>query len=309
MPNSNESEATEPASFSRRLDDIARRVEQRLTVHLEPSGGQATSADRLAEAMRYAALGGGKRIRPFLLIASASLFGVSSDHAMEAACALECVHCYSLIHDDLPAMDDDNMRRGRPSLHIVFGEAAAILAGDSLLTLAFEILSRPQTHPDPQIRTDLVLRLARAAGWCGMAGGQSLDVETEGKRLNEGQIAAIQALKTGALFQFACEAGAILGGGDARARNALGSFGAMLGTAFQLADDLLDMEGDAAHIGKATQKDHAAGKATLVTLSGAAASHARLEALEVQAISALEPYGERGLALAEAVRFVARRAH
>ena len=203
--------------LTEKLERIASLIEGRLDALLAPeptASGQA----RLIEAMRYAALGGGKRLRPFLLIESARLFGVAEEEALNAAAALECVHCYSLVHDDLPCMDDDKMRRGRPTAHIAFGEATAILAGDALLTLAFDILSDPRTHPEPGVRVALIGLLAKAAGVGGMAGGQALDLAAEGQSLGPMEVARMQAMKTGALFNFACDAGAVLGGADARAR-------------------------------------------------------------------------------------------
>jgi len=296
-------------SFSDKRDDVARRVEARLAQLLGPAPGDGTQADDLVAAMRYGALGGGKRIRPFLLMESAALFGVDYTRSLDAACALECVHCYSLIHDDLPVMDDDAMRRGRPSVHVAFGEATAILAGDGLLTLAFEILADPHNHTDAQIRAELVLQLAQAAGWRGMAGGQALDLASEGLQLETGQVSAIHALKTGAIIRYACEAGAILGGAGPTQRDALKGYGAALGEAFQLADDLLDLEGTAERLGKAAQKDEAAGKATMVAALGSDGARARLKVLEDRAIAALEPFGAEVATLTEAARFAVRRAH
>ncbi len=297
------------ATFGDRLEETAKLVERRLEAHLARRGEEGAAARRLEEAMAYGALDGGKRIRPFLLIESARLFGVAPEAALDAACALECVHCYSLIHDDLPAMDDDAVRRGRPSAHLAFDEATAILAGDALLTLAFEILAAPRTHAEAEIRAALALGLAKAAGSRGMAGGQALDLAAEGQRLAAEEIARIQALKTGALFGYACEAGAILGEAAAAERRALAAYGAAVGAAFQLADDLLDLEGDARRLGKATGKDQVMGKATLITVLGADAARARLAALEKKAIAALAPFGEDAATLADAARFAARRAH
>jgi farnesyl diphosphate synthase len=259
--------------------------------------------------MRYAALGGGKRLRPVLLIESAALFGVKAENALDAAAAIECVHCYSLVHDDLPAMDDDALRRGRPTLHLAFDEATAILAGDGLLTLAFEILATPQTHGDPAVRGELALGLARSAGWAGMAGGQSLDLEAEGKRLEVNEIRRMQGLKTGALIQFACVAGAILGRAEGDDWKALESYGRLLGQAFQLSDDLLDVTGDMDKLGKETGKDSEAGKATLVAVLGLEEARAELERLEGEAIASLERFGERAEILKEAACFVSRREH
>jgi farnesyl diphosphate synthase len=259
--------------------------------------------------MRYSALGGGKRLRPFLVLESARLCGVHDEGAVNAAAALECVHCYSLVHDDLPAMDDDDLRRGRPTVHRVFDEATAILAGDALLTLAFEIIADPRTHPEAGIRAELALMLARSAGRAGMAGGQMLDLEAPGGALGEADILRLQAMKTGALIRFGCEAGAVLGAAAPEKRQALQQYGAALGQAFQLADDLLDVEGDPAIVGKATAKDADAGKATLVGLIGIDQARLRLRALEDKARTALAPFGAEGRILAEAAAFVANRSH
>lgn len=296
-------------TFALKISIVAALVEQRLTDHLSGARGPREPHGRLAEAMRYAVLGGGKRLRPFLLIEAAGLFGVKTENALDAAAALECVHCYSLVHDDLPAMDDDDLRRGRPSTHIAFDEATAILAGDALLTLAFEIMARRETHADPAVRANLTLGLARAAGWTGMAGGQALDLEAEGKSLSPDEIRHLQALKTGALIRFSCEAGAILGGAEAKQRAAIAAFGDKLGQAFQLADDLLDLEGDSTRMGKKTRKDRAVGKATLVASFGPEKARIYLKDLEQDAINALKPFGEKAAALIEAAHFVSGREH
>ena len=206
----------------------------------EALSGEIARPARLLAAMRHAALGGGKRLRPFILIESARLFGRTTTQALGAAAALECVHCYSLVHDDLPAMDDDDLRRGRPTVHKAFDEATAILAGDALLTLAFAVLADPATDPDPAVRAELVASLAAAAGLGGMAGGQMLDLAGGGAARGEADIRLMQAMKTGALFRAAAEAGAILGRAGAAEREGLAAFGAALGLAFQLADDLID---------------------------------------------------------------------
>jgi farnesyl diphosphate synthase len=289
------------------LERVAGAVEERLDRLLAPSLSPSPVGARLGQAMRYAALGGGKRLRPFLLIESARLFGVDEEDALPAACALECVHCYSLVHDDLPSMDDDAVRRGRPTLHIAFDEATAILAGDALLTLAFETLSDPSTHDDPAIRAELVLLLAKAGGWQGMALGQTLDLSPERQEFGPGEVAGMQALKTGALFRFACEAGAVLGRAPASERAALRDYAASLGQAFQLADDLLDAHGDAHALGKAVAKDAGQGKATLVALLGVEAAKARLAVLVAEAESALVPFGDKAAALIDAARFIAER--
>jgi len=296
--------------FQQRLEANAEVVEGHLNKLLGESGRiDAAPPERLAEAMRHGTLGGGKRLRPHLLIESAALFDVSREAALDAAAALECVHCYSLIHDDLPAMDDDDLRRGRPTVHRAFDEATAILAGDALLTLAFEIVAGESAHPDAEVRARLMAGLARAAGWRGMAGGQMLDLMAPGEDLKAAEIARLQAMKTGALLKFACEAGGIVGGAGAEEMVALTRYGATIGQAFQLADDLLDAEGDAATLGKAAGKDEAAGKATLVTLMGPEAAKGRLRELEAEAVSVLEPFGARGAMLAETADFIIHRTH
>jgi farnesyl diphosphate synthase len=292
--------------FSERFDANAKFVENGLESWLT-SDRLGCVPPRLLEAMRYGTLGGGKRLRPFLLIESARLFSVAPEQALNAACALECVHCYSLIHDDLPAMDDDSMRRGRPTVHKAFGEATAILAGDALLTAAFEIMGAPGTHADAAVRASLCVGLARASGGCGMAGGQALDLEASGRALTETDIRKLQGMKTGALIRFACEAGALLGGAPEMLRAALRDYSSSLGAAFQLADDLLDAEGEAAIIGKATGKDDPAGKATLVALMGIERSHRILCELRDEAHRALAPFGQDGAMLAEAADFVILR--
>ena len=260
---------------------------------------------RLAEAMRYAAVGPGKRLRPFLLVESAALFGVPRLRALRAGAALECVHCYSLAHDDLPAMDDDDLRRGRPALHRKFSEATAILAGDALLTLAFEILADKATHPDAELRSALVSHLAKAAGMGGMVGGQMLDIEAESGGFDSlGDVVRMQSLKTGALFMFACEAGAILGGADP---GPLRQYADNIGLAFQIADDILDVESTPKALGKATQKDGGKRKATFVEMLGLEGAKSRAEALSAQAIAALEVYDPKADMLREAARFMVSR--
>jgi farnesyl diphosphate synthase len=277
------------------------------------AGGQAPPA-RLLEAMRYSTLSGGKRIRPLLVVASGNLFGVPQQRSLMAGAALELIHCYSLVHDDLPAMDNDDLRRGRPTTHKAFDDATAILAGDGLLTLAFEAAARSAIHPEAEVRVNLIAALARAAGVAGMVGGQMLDLAAEGRfadgkplALDEAAIEALQAMKTGALLQFACAAGAILGKAGVTERDALDRYGAAVGKAFQIADDLLDVEGDSAILGKAAHKDAAAGKATLVGIIGVEAAKTRLKALVDEAGAALAPFGARGQTLAEAAKFIAER--
>jgi len=302
------------SDFNTRLATVAAETEAQLDRLLrpEPVEGETTRPERLLAAMRHAVLGGGKRLRPFLLFESAALFGASREGALLAGAALECLHCYSLVHDDLPAMDDDELRRGRPTVHKAFDHATAILAGDALLTLAFDCVARADVHPDASVRIALVTELARAAGLGGMAGGQMLDLAAEGRfdrkrALAEDEIATMQAMKTGALIGFACRAGAILGQADAAARDSIDRYGAALGQAFQIADDLLDVEGDSATLGKTAGKDAAAGKATLVASLGAAGARARLAALIAQADAALAPFGAKADILRAAARFIAAR--
>ena len=297
-------------TFNQRLHDRASLIDRRLDDWLTNSARFGFIPERLNGAMRYAVLGGGKRLRPFLVLESARICGLADEAALNAAAALECVHCYSLVHDDLPAMDDDDLRRGRPTVHKAFDEGTAILAGDALLTLAFEILADPATHPDPAVRGALALGLARGAGRAGMAGGQMLDLEAPGKTLTEAEILRLQSMKTGALICFACEAGAILAGAGEAQRQALLDYGRALGVAFQLADDLLDVEGDAALVGKAVAKDKDAGKATLVSLIGVEAARRRLGEMEARARDALAPFGPDAAAiLSAAAHFVANRKH
>jgi farnesyl diphosphate synthase len=300
--------------FAGRLAAVAAETEALLGRLLadEPLPGEIARPQRLLAAMRHAVLGGGKRLRPFLLVETAALFGAGRDGALMAGAALECLHCYSLVHDDLPAMDDDDLRRGRPTVHKAFDEATAILAGDALLTLAFDLLARGEVHPDPAVRIALVLELARTAGLGGMAGGQMLDLAAEGRfegkrALNENEVVTLQAMKTGALIRFACRAGAILGQAEPQARANIDRYGAAIGQAFQIADDLLDIEGDTATLGKAAHKDAAAGKATLVTALGAAGARARLGTLVAQADAALAPFGAKADTLRAAARFIAER--
>jgi farnesyl diphosphate synthase len=236
------------------------------------------------------------------------------ERALMAGAALECVHCYSLVHDDLPTMDNDALRRGRPTTHKAFDDATAILAGDGLLTFAFDLLARPEAHPDPEVRIALVMALARGAGLGGMVGGQMLDLEAEGRfagntplALSEDEVRTLQAMKTGALLRFACIAGAILGQARSQERDAVDRYGVAIGQAFQIADDLLDIEGDPETVGKATGKDAAAHKATLVGVLGVDAAKARLRALVGEAEAALMPFGSAAEVLVAAARFVAER--
>ena len=284
-----------PLSFEAALGACARHTDAVLDRLLPPA-----SAGRLGEAMRYGALGQGKRLRPFLVVESAKLCGVPAARALRVGAALECVHCYSLVHDDLPAMDDDDMRRGRPALHKAFDEATAILAGDALLTLAFEILADPATHPDGAVRSLLIAGLAKAAGHAGMAGGQMLDMAADA--MDAAAIVRMQAMKTGALFRFACEAGAILGG---REPGPFRQYADNFGPAFQIADDILDVTSSPERLGKSTQKDK--DKATIVALLGVRRATAKAEELAEKAIAALAEFGEAAETLREAARFAVRR--
>ena len=302
--------------FLSRLDATAKETDALLDRLLSatPADGELSRPARLMDAMRYSSLGGGKRFRPLLVVESAALFDVARPQALMAGAALECVHCYSLVHDDLPAMDNDDLRRGQPTAHKAFDEATAILAGDGLLTFAFDILSRPETHPDPAVRVELVSALARAAGLGGMVGGQMLDLAAEGRfsgdgpeRLGESEVRTLQAMKTGALLQFACEAGGMLGSATAAQRQALKRYGFAVGQAFQIADDLLDLEGDPALVGKQTGKDAVAGKATMVGVLGSAGAKAKLRELVAAAEQALSPFGPAAAILVEGANFVADR--
>lgn len=272
-----------------------------------PLSGEIARPDRLMAAMRHGVLNGGKRLRPFLVMESAALFSADGEAALRVAAALECVHCYSLIHDDLPAMDDDDLRRGQPTVHRAFDEATAILAGDALLTLAFDIIAGEATILPAERRAALVLALARAAGAGGMVGGQKLDLEAEHTPPDEAGVIRLQAMKTGALIRFACEAGAIVAGAAAEDRERLAEFGSAIGLAFQLADDLLDLTADASQMGKATGKDAAAGKGTLVALHGANWARSQLHGLVGQAHALLDPYGDKAALLKKAATFVATR--
>ena len=262
---------------------------------------------QLIESMRYASLDGGKRLRPFLLMQSAGLFGVGERSALRTGSALELIHCYSLVHDDLPAMDDDDLRRGKPTVHKQFDEATAILAGDALLTLAFEVLAHPETHANAGVRCDLVAGLAKAAGAHGMVGGQMIDLQAENETFDIGQITRLQRLKTGELIAYACEGGAILGQASNNAREALRGYAHDLGLAFQIADDLLDVEGSVEEVGKAVNKDEDAGKATFVSILGVERARSQANRLADQAIEHLAIFGEKADLLRQAARFVVER--
>lgn len=266
-----------------------------------------TPENRLVEAMRYATLEGGKRIRPFLVIESAKLFGVDVMRAKRVAAALEFIHCYSLVHDDLPAMDDADLRRGIPSLHKKYDEATAILAGDALLTLAFEVIAEPETAVDPYVRCELTSMLAKASGMHGMVGGQMLDLIGETANFDVGQISRLHRMKTGMLMSFACEAGAVLGRADETRKRALRSYAFDLGLAFQVTDDILDVEGDPAETGKEQGKDAASGKSTFVTTLGAEQAKMRAEMLVAQAVRHLHVFDNRADTLRAFARYVLER--
>ena len=288
-----------------RAAEVETVLERLLTGRAGP--GEIVRPPRLLAAMRHGVLNGGKRLRPLLVMESAALFDADAADALRVAAALECVHCYSLIHDDLPSMDDDDLRRGQPTVHKAFDEATAILAGDSLLTLAFDILAADESGLAAAARLELIAGLARAAGIGGMAGGQALDLAAGSTPPDEAGIITLQAMKTGALIRYACEAGAIAGGASRADRERLSEFGAAIGLAFQLADDLLDLSADAGAMGKATGKDAAAGKATLAALNGEGWARQQLSGLVAQAQALLEPFGARARLLNAAASFVADR--
>ena len=265
--------------------------------------------DQVLDAMAYVLLAGGKRLRPFLVMKSASLFSIEENYAARVAAAVECVHTYSLIHDDLPAMDDDDMRRGQPSLHKKYDQATAILAGDALLTLSFEILSSPKTHPDAEVRCELVARLAKAIGAQGMVGGQMIDLIAENQSLIESEITRMQHMKTGALIVFCCEAGAILAKVTGNKRDSLIGYAGNIGLAFQIVDDLLDVEGRSEDIGKTAGKDAEAGKATLVSLMGTEKTKESAKNLIEQAVTGLQSFDEKADILRSLAVFVFNRSH
>jgi farnesyl diphosphate synthase len=290
--------------LTKEMARAANVVEQALEVLLPPVEG---AEGRLAESMRYATLGGGKRLRAFLVIESAAVFGVSETCAARVAASVEMIHAYSLVHDDLPAMDNDDWRRGKPSAHKAFDEATAILAGDALQCRAFELLAEHDSHSDPQARCELIMALGSAAGARGMAGGQMIDMVAEGHVLDGPAVTRLQALKTGRLIQYSAEAGAILGRASTQQRHLMAAYGRDLGAAFQIADDLLDVEGDAAEVGKATGKDAAAGKATMVSILGVDLARAHADMLARQAAAHLDGFGDRAAALRALTAFVVAR--
>jgi len=288
------------------LKDFASVIENKMLSLLPVSEGRE---ENVIEAMRYALLAGGKRLRPFLAVQSAALFSINPENALRVAAAIECVHTYSLIHDDLPAMDDDDMRRGLPTTHKKYDDATAILAGDALLTLAFEILSDEKTHSDAEIRCDLILALSRAIGAKGMVGGQMIDLKAENQSLQQYEIIRMQHMKTGELIIFSCEVGAILAKVSDDRRTALNKYAENIGLAFQIVDDLLDIEGNSEDIGKTAGKDIEAGKATLVSFKGVEEARALADELINNAISHMDIFDEKSEVLKSLAKFVINRAH
>lgn len=288
------------------LEEVSAALQDKMEMLLpHPDNGVGT----LAEAMRYACLSGGKRLRPFLTVSSARLFGVSQEAALQVATAIEMIHTYSLIHDDLPAMDDDDLRRGQPATHIKFGEATAILTGDALLTYAFQLLSESNVHSDPGVRCELIRALATASGFRGMVGGQMMDMEAQNEELTLDQIIRLQRLKTGELFAISCEAGAILGKAPWQIRSALRAYAHDLGLAFQIRDDLLDAEGSRDEVGKGVKKDERAGKATLVSIMGLERAREQCRILAEQAIRHLDVFDDKARNLRKMAEFVITRRH
>ena len=288
------------------LADVAEAIDrffdQRLAIPGDPR-------DQLYEAMRHAAIGGGKRLRPLLVRAAADIFRVDRNLSLTVGAAVEAMHVYSLIHDDLPCMDDDDLRRGKPTVHKAFDEATAVLAGDSLHALAFEWLAHPDAHPDPFVRAELLLELSRAAGPAGMAGGQMMDLAAESANFDLATVSRLQQLKTGALIAFSVEAGAILGRVSPEGRRALMAYARDIGLAFQIADDIMDVEGDEALAGKALHKDAAAGKETFVTLMGLDRAKAQADLLMHQAVAHLGSFGEEADLLRAIAHYVVERDH
>ncbi len=286
------------------LKDVSQLLEETFDALLPvPDSGER----RVVEAMRYALFAGGKRLRPLLTIATADLFDVSRTSSLRAAAALECIHTYSLVHDDLPAMDDDDLRRGKPTVHKAFDEAVAILAGDALLTFAFEILADESTHMDPRVRSALVSIIARASGHHGMVGGQMLDLDAEHRALSEQEIIRLQQMKTGALIVSSVEAGAVLGRASSHARHALVAYARAVGLAFQIADDLLDHTASAEDMGKATGKDAEQGKATLISLWGEERAREQSQILTDQALAYLKDFGNKADLLRDIALFAIHR--
>lgn len=294
------------AKLRKTIEDVANALDEKMRRLLPETPEQG--AGRVMEAMRYSVLSGGKRLRPFLTVQAASMFGVSRTSALHAACAIEFLHTYSLVHDDLPAMDDDDLRRGKPSCHIMFDEATAILGGDALLTLAFEVLAQEDVHADPKVRIELITALAQASGYQGMVGGQMMDLLAEDlPELSVPEIIRLQRMKTGRIFGFACEAGAILGKASQQHRNALSRYANDIGQAFQMTDDLLDVEGSAQEMGKNVRKDKTKGKATLVGAIGVERAREQANILATQAKNHLKVFDERADMLRELADYVVSR--
>ena len=298
------SQAISAPSLSDALAQVAEAVNDELDRLLPLPDGLES---RVVEAMRYSALDGGKRLRPFLVMQSAGLFNVSPSSALRVAAAIEMIHCYSLIHDDLPCMDNDDLRRGRPTCHRQFDEQTALLAGDALLTKAFEILASEPTHTDANVRCELVWELAHASGAAGMVGGQMVDLRASETEMDVPAITRLQQMKTGRLFDFSCIAGAVLAKAPQQLRHALRSYAHDMGLAFQIADDILDVEGDVATVGKQTGKDADAGKATFISLMGLERAKAQADMLADQAIAHLAPFDEKADLLRATAKFVVNR--
>lgn len=308
------------------MGQVSEMLEERLQVLLQPPASDRNilafnarpgtqknvekaedDTSTVLKAMRYSSLSGGKRLRPFLAVVSSSLFGVSKDSALNAASAIELIHTYSLVHDDLPAMDNDALRRGKPSCHVAFGEAAAILAGDGLLTYAFQILADKKTHSDPGVRCELITALSQASGHFGMVEGQMMDMESENETLQPDEIIRLQRLKTGELFAVSCETGAILGKAPNMMRSVIRAYAHDIGLAFQITDDLLDAEGTRTKVGKEVNKDKIAGKATMVSVLGKDRAREHAKILADQAISHLAVFDKRADLLRELAKFVINR--
>ncbi|AGF75038.1 geranyltranstransferase [Bartonella australis AUST/NH1] len=295
--------------FTTLLAKHACDVEKRLDAFLSSKvqNGEISRPGALIKAMRHGALNGGKRLRPFLVTQSAALFGIPAEQSLDVSVALECVHCYSLIHDDLPAMDNDTLRRGRPTVHKAFDEATAILAGDALLTFAFEIIAHKAYTLGPQTKIDLITSLAQASGLGGMVGGQILDLEAEKKPQDYSAVITLQRMKTAALISFACKAGAIIGKASEVLTQQLATFGTYIGLAFQITDDLLDVTASSLTLGKTTGKDKTANKATLISLCGVQETQKKRDELITKAEELLHPFGAKAKILQQAARFIATR--
>lgn len=300
-------EATQ--NFSQKLGEAARIIEAELSNTLSDklNGDEIARPAHLMAAMRHGSLNGGKRLRPFLVLETAKLFDGNAVSALKTAVALELIHCYSLVHDDLPAMDDDDLRRGQPTVHIAFDEATAILAGDGLLTLAFDMISAESNPLEAEFKLKLIQKLSKAAGLGGMVGGQALDLAAEDKDLKEADIITLQQMKTGALIRYACEAGAIVGKAGEQDILQMRKFGQLIGQAFQLADDLLDITSSAEKMGKQTGKDADRGKATLVDLHGIEWAKARLQTLADEAVELLNSVDGDTSTLRETALFIVNR--